>query len=77
MSKPSSRLLRAVLLLTLVIVLLACFIGTEAAIYHPPHRPHKKELQELKVVYSNIHSLMFCRDCEDPLSEGSIGKTLI
>lgn len=74
MSASSSQLTRKVLVLMLVIVLLSGHIDdSRAAIYRPPNQPRKKQVQDLKVLFSNIHSLMFCRDCEDPLSEGSIG----
>jgi hypothetical protein len=44
------------------------------AIYYPPNHKAKRVVQDLKVVLSDSHGLMFCRDCEDPLLEGSIGE---
>lgn len=76
MSATPSQLIRLAFVVVLVLRTLSCFIGTEAAIYRPQDRAHKKQVQDIKVVFSNVHSLMFCRDCDDPLSEGSIGEFL-
>ncbi|KAF1326273.1 Proline-trna ligase, partial [Globisporangium splendens] len=42
------------------------------AVYYPPNHKPKRVVQELKTVLSDSHDLMFCRDCEDPLLEGSV-----
>lgn len=76
MSATPSQLIRLSFVVVLVLRTLSCFIGTEAAIYRPSNYADKKQVQDIKVVFSNVHSLMFCRDCDDPLSEGSIGEFL-